>query len=564
MKKTIIYIICLFFNISCIQIEDWGQTTDKGLEKESSKDIILQHRNSKLPHTLANPKEIKTRASNYDELSPTAIPYKYLGYTYKLGNCLTADPRNIVRPIVNIESLVRDEYMKDYISIIPIRKGNSSIDVYNAFDKAERNTSMTKKVESGFSLNVGLFKIGRKKTVTEVFKTKNINQTESLTGEVNLMYMYSKVWLDNTKNAQKRIATKHISRSFIDNLYNTPISELIREYGPYVLTHFYTGGKALGLYVANKATSSHFELTQKDVEKHLNASYDWKIKKNLVLGDSIGSVSANFGFTYGNGKDSGLDTTNIQIYNQITISGGDPIYNISTNVNRISDNSIDLSPWLNSLRDDKTHIVADIADEGLVGIDKFILEKNFQRRIRDTYMEYLENRDFDEPFIEIVKVFVRTSYKNEKLYDVAAVLNTRQGDKIIFTNASSKTASDEALKENEKEEVFMSKAKSIAEQKSKFYQCEIRTNSKRTIKPYLRMPLSIELNSSFNEEKVYKYKNPETNIWYIYDLKSRTAFSFYDEEYIPLVYGILDWVENIPEKNISMTTLYQLFTIIGL
>lgn len=37
-----------------------------------------------------------------------------------------------------------------------------------------------------------------------------------------------------------------------------------------------------------------------------------------------------------------------------------------------------------------------------------------------------------------------------------------------------------------------------------------------------------------------------------------------DDDYIPASYGIIDWVENMTEKPISMTTLYQRYTIIGL
>ena len=64
---------------------------------------------------------------------------------------------------------------------------------------------MTKKVESGFSINVGLFSLGRKKTVTELFKTNTVNLSQELTGEVDLMYIHSRVWLDNVSGAQREL-----------------------------------------------------------------------------------------------------------------------------------------------------------------------------------------------------------------------------------------------------------------------------------------------------------------------------------------------------------------------
>lgn len=55
---------------------------------------------------------------------------------------------------------------------------------------------MTKKVESGFSINVGLFSLGRKKTVTELFKTNTVNLSQELTGEViSCIYIQGFGWI---------------------------------------------------------------------------------------------------------------------------------------------------------------------------------------------------------------------------------------------------------------------------------------------------------------------------------------------------------------------------------
>jgi len=63
---------------------------------------------------------------------------------------------------------------------------------------------------------------------------------------------------------------------------------------------------------------------------------------------------------------------------------------------------------------------------------------------------------------------------------------------------------------------------------------------------------------------MFKYLNTNTNIWYIYDSTNRVAFSYYNDEYIPECYGMLDWINSLPEKPISVNSLYQLYTIIGL
>ena len=53
-------------------------------------------------------------------------------------------------------------------------------------------------------------------------------------------------------------------------------------------------------------------------------------------------------------------------------------------------------------------------------------------------------------------------------------------------------------------------------------------------------------------------------MWYIYDSVSKVAYSYYFDEYILEMYGMLDWINSIPEKNISMTSLQQLYRIEGL
>ena len=42
------------------------------------------------------------------------------------------------------------------------------------------------------------------------------------------------------------------------------------------------------------------------------------------------------------------------------------------------------------------------------------------------------------------------------------------------------------------------------------------------------------------------------------------CFAYYDDDYIPDTYGILDWINSIPIKAVSMTTIYQRYRIFGL
>lgn len=71
----------------------------------------------------------------------------------------------------------------------------------------------------------------------------------------------------------------------------------------------------------------------------------------------------------------------------------------------------------------------------------------------------------------IARVLVKNSPSGENLYDVAAVLTTRQGDLIVFGNSN--VSSDEELKQNEDDNVFIQKAQAIIERLSKQFSSDL-------------------------------------------------------------------------------------------
>ena len=205
----------------------------------------------------------------------------------------------------------------------------------------------------------------------------------------------------------------------------------------------------------------------------------------------------------------------------------------------------------------------DIQDGGLYPMSDFILEENFKQRYNDTHMELQYQEVLEEPYIEIMKVYVRKSSSGEKLYDIVPILSTRQGDKLIFSNPNAINQSDAELKANSTIATFTQKSNAIKDEKSKYYKLAIKANPNKVINPIIQTTLSFPIDN-VNEAEMYKFKNPNTNIWYIYNPTSLYCFAYYDDDYILDAYGILDWVNNIPVKSVSMTTLYQRYRIFGL
>ena len=54
-----------------------------------------------------------------------------------------------------------------------------------------------------------------------------------------------------------------MNSSFISELYNTPIANIIENWGPYIVSHYYTGGRANALYVADYKENTSFEQREK-------------------------------------------------------------------------------------------------------------------------------------------------------------------------------------------------------------------------------------------------------------------------------------------------------------
>ncbi|GCB36755.1 hypothetical protein KGMB02408_37590 [Bacteroides faecalis] len=122
----------------------------------------------------------------------------------------------------------------------------------------------------------------------------------------------------------------------------------------------------------------------------------------------------------------------------------------------LKDININLQSWRKSLNDSKNHTVIDLIEEGLYPMSDFVLERNFQRRFDDTSKEILlPVTRLYTPSITIARVLTKTSASGESLYDVAAVLTTRQGDQIVLSKSN---ATDAELRQNEDDNVFILKS----------------------------------------------------------------------------------------------------------
>lgn len=528
--------------------------------------VILKERDPHLPKEVVTkeiviPEKSITKASgpngeiigNSDAL---------LGHSYTIGNSIMGDYLNVLFPVVDIQKVKSiSGNPDDYITPKQISTNITNSFAYSNFDRYENLSVITKKVASGFSINLGVFKFGRRKTTTEVFTDYTMDSTRVVYGELDLKVRNSAFSLIGSEGARKLYARECLSKKFMKDLYGSTSGNILNTYGDFVLTGYITGGRAFGLYKGFSKEHYDYAGREKDMKTDINMSFYWNSGKNNVSLDSLNFGKGNKNLTQ---KKYNCSDTEIQIRTY----GGKYTGQAVVGPASLDNLSLDLSSWVNSLDDVNSHTIIDILDQGLYPMSAFVLESNFKRRFDDSYNGVLEkHKNLKTPYIEIARVYVRATASGEPLYEIAAVLNTRQRDKIVLSDGKAMTATDAELKANDDNVVFTQKANEIKIQKENYFGLEIGVRAKTFLNPIIRNPLCIKING-FNENNMYRYKNPRTGMEYIYDTKNKTAFSYFTDEldgdWILDDYGIRDWVESLPTKTISMATLANSYTIIGL
>lgn len=548
--------VILFAALAIIASACTDEVSDSmNAEISMDKSLVLK-RNPNLPISHSKfyvPKNDVTRSSviNGNSEALLGCGYKLLGGTYVMGDFANFS----AYPVVNLKAL--QDYDAAYVSATHLNTSDRKVVTFADFDRYQYNSTVTKKVSSGFSLNFKIFSLGHKKATTETFKTIIDNSNDATFGELSLYFINNQYSLQNSAAARRLYARKFIEKSFIKNLYNSTISSNLKNYGEFVVTGYLTGGKAYASYAGCNSTAKTTEGKEKGLEKSINASITYK----------GATGSGELGFTSSNQSSSTTEFKSTDTFVQIKTFGGIQDGDAVVKTCALSDLNVDLSSWFNSLNDDKTHTIIDVTDNSLLPLSDFVLEKNFKQRFDDTTNGVLATyNEFVIPYMETARVMVRSTSAYEPLYDVCPVLVTRQGDRIIFKSSQVKT--DDELRKNNSAEQFAQKHQTILAQTEKLFSAEIglEPNKKEKLNPMLRNPLCIEV-EDFDKSEYYRYYNASNSIEYVYNPKKKVAFSYYvdeDEDDIAEVYGISSWVDSLPEKKISIGTLANYYTIIGL
>lgn len=586
-------LLCIFSATACTQDLSDPITHPNSAPGSEQDYTILHPRDPRLTTKIfRTASELRGLNVEEDGFNPKITPYKYLGYSYKVGNGIIGHPENLGRSIIDVEGMLNDPSFRDYIIFNRVRYAHSEVQAYDSYDNLAKDATTTKKVEGGFALDLKLFTIGAKTTYNNTFHSFQSTDEKTAAGRLDLFYYDSKIQIDNLSYVQKKIGYSYFRRSFTESLYNSPMTELLEKQGPLVVFGYYTGGRATALYHFNQLDGVDQTNTNRSINSLIGATFNWASDGSKRDSSKTWSGGASIGYDGGNGTEFKRSHGFSSVYNQISLFGGSPENVYSSPAKDVANNFVNLSSWLNSLADPKHHAFVDATDNGLVRLDHLLLEKNFREKLAFLQgKHYLKNKWLAQsslkeeetiPRIEILHANWMLlpngapSFNQNMFFYVVTVpmvgLYTRFGDIILFANeeefnnlmkkrsssflGQGTKISPEDLSREDKEII-----KKLDAMVSPIFDCEIRevkhyaypTSAYRTCLPF-----------DFTSKEIYRYKNPKTNIWYIYDKSTKSAFSFYDDDYIPEVYGIDRWFKSLPERAISMRLLAERYTIIGL
>lgn len=537
--KNVFFIIFVIINlISCSDTSDNISDLDSLPEKEV---VILKERDPNYPWIPSDYKSFFS-SQQYQSINvPGMTNRQFLGYSLKDDIYPLEDTRNLGYRVIDTDKLYAD--IPSYFTVWKNNTGFAKYFSYANFDRYVVNSSITNNISSGFNLNLGLFSIGNKKSLTTVF-TKSLTEDSNATfGELDIILRDSCFRMQYSSNIQSKIKEKYLSKVFEDELYNTHPSEFFSNYGGFVLTNFVVGGKATAQYVGiyNKTESN--ESKETNMKYEMNASYGFKYD------DKDSSLSGDLSF--GRNKDGSISVTNefSSLMMSIKTIGGNSSFASFSIPQEVMNANINLSEWISSLNDKTTHNIVEFGNDGLIPITDFIVEENLKSQINEYYKTGVTQIEkLQEPYISI-----KIDFWNGKFFVFGTYLHTRFGNTIGLKHKAVAIFEDyNSYIDNEIERV------------SKIFGVKIINDT-----PYGGKATKIVVEAFdvdiFNETDLGKFVYD--GVVYIVnkqDIKGKKyAFSIHEDRYID-EYVMRNFVDRLPVVNIEYNNLITNYIIYAL
>lgn len=566
MKNIYLSLICLYL-LSCSQIEPGSSHTNNSTN--SLDEFIIEP--SMITQSTSR-SESRMRAlptdNNVEWLLDENI-LKYLGTSIEFtGSDLNKEKR---QSVINVRTLIADKSLENAITLTSARNLIIKSSAYRDYLHTRKEDRYYKKYSGGFSIGfLGLKLVDFTSTHEKTFYEKKDLIKTSMFGEANVEYTGYVVSLSKNNSTLVGIMEKHLSPGFIRSLFNDPMGAVSQGYSPLILRGYSTGGRMVSKYMLHSTSTTHQDSTLKHFDAGLTLNFKPTQKDNKKPGESVESIGGNIGYNKNSFNTHLSEEEYDNLYTSIQTIGGSPDLQVHTPVMKAKEapESLDISSWLKSLSERKNQEIIDIEDNGLIPISNFIVEENFKRRLVDIHKGvFPPNMVIVDPKIEATRVFIRNGSSGQPVSDLALVLNTRNGDKIILTRINEEASEQELSDKYNSKAKITQRAKELRQSFGLMFKgVEMSGNLKKVLYPYLRSPLTTFAVCDFKNMR--KYQNPYTNVLYLYDDSSRIAFSVYngpEGDYDAIkYYGLAEFIDSLPEKVISLKNLSENYKVIGL
>ena len=523
-KKTVLFLLALVF-ISCNKVDDQREYP----ESDSEKGIVLKERDPDYPWVpIENTK-------SHSQFSPRLLVTfdKCLGRAYKDDFFPVGTIENVTYSVVDIEKLSKDK--PSYFLTKNLNEGIANSFAYSDFQRYTEKSSMSKKINGGFSLNLGLFSIGAKRKMSRIFTNSTLNEENRVFGELDVIYKRSQYVMQMSSRIRKEIILNYLSSDFKDELYGTTPTELFYNYGGFVLSDFITGGRASVVYTGLHKKNISEETNEKDMNTDINASYGFKMKNGSEVSGELG-----LGKSYSNGSTSSNELTSMMV--SVKTIGGGAEFASFTPPKNINDLNVNLSNWLSTLNNEDKHSIVDISENGLIPLADFVMEENLKKGLLDCYKsEITAFPTLQEPYINI-----RLTYISGQIGVFQTSLITRFNDDVIIKS--------KYLYMGQANEYIQSEIARV----SNIYGLKIVSDNT----PF-KYKISVYCDG-LDETKMVKYIDSINNTIYLLcsEGKNKYGYSIHADKLLD-DYAIRDFVNRLSPTNIDPLDLFN-YTIIAL
>ena len=508
--------------------------------------IILQERDPNSPLILSLKDNTRSTFTNQRD----GLTFNdFLGRSYKADLLPMGNPKAITFPVIDIQKLKADHpsYFSDPK---PLNESNATSFSYSSFKRFTENSSTTRKINSGSSLNVGLFSVGSKQFLTEIFTQSVTEESNRVFGELDVICRSDQYTMQTSSSILKDIRHKYLLEDFKHELYNTTPSELFYNYGGFILSNFITGGKAVAVYAGSYKGTDTSETKERNMNTDINASYGFSKKNNDSLSGNLG-----FGKDYSYGKTTSNKFSSIST--SVSTTGGSLVLPAFTPPQDINSININLSGWLSSLNDKSTHSVIEIADNGLIPLTDLIPEINLKEEFSKYYQTGVKKSDIKKIIAPIIVIEFNQRYGGSYgIMMIYANFYNRIGDQICLINKAVDIKGFDYKKEckvmiEEINQVF-SNIKIVSP-----YSPSSSLKASNPDRDFIKKDLTWDV---FADGNMKKFIDTQSNTIYIYgsynyhNSPTKIAFSIH-YDFILDTYGLREYVNKLPTKVISYEEL---------